>query len=51
MDDGIGGLVTVLDLLAPHVEDSGYGGYLREENDGKPSVFTFGGGAYDLHAQ
>ncbi|WP_435224378.1 hypothetical protein [Streptomyces sp. Tue6028] len=48
LDDGIAELVTILDLLAPHVEDSGYGGYAREEDDGKPSIFTFRDGAYDL---
>lgn len=26
LDDGIGELVTILDLLAPYVEDWGYGG-------------------------
>ncbi|MFF8614950.1 hypothetical protein [Streptomyces sp. NPDC015350] len=46
MDDDIGELTTVLDLLAPHVEDSGYGGYLREEYDTKMSVLTFRDGTH-----
>ncbi|MFJ4321490.1 hypothetical protein ACIP46_40525 [Streptomyces lavendulae] len=48
LDDGIGELVTILDLLAPHVEDSGYGGYMREEDASKPSIFMFRDGDYDL---
>ncbi|MFD7408409.1 hypothetical protein ACFV7R_38470 [Streptomyces sp. NPDC059866] len=51
LDDDIGELVTILDLLAPHVEDPGYGGYIREEDDGKPSFFTFHDGAYDLQTE
>jgi hypothetical protein len=50
LDDDIGELVTVLNLLAPHVEDSGYGGYMREEGDAKPSIFTFRDGTYGLEA-
>jgi hypothetical protein len=40
--------VTILDLLASHAEDSGYGGFMREEDDSKPSIFTFRDGTYDL---
>ncbi|MFC9295776.1 hypothetical protein ACFTWH_10790 [Streptomyces sp. NPDC057011] len=51
LDDGIGELVTILDLLAPYVEESGYGGYMREEYDSKPSIFTFRDGAYTLETE
>ncbi|WP_328777612.1 hypothetical protein OHU17_35425 (plasmid) [Streptomyces goshikiensis] len=40
----MGELVTILDLLAPHIEEAGYGGYFREEYDTKPTVFTFENG-------
>ncbi|MFF3395796.1 hypothetical protein ACFYW1_33345 [Streptomyces sp. NPDC002669] len=45
LDDDIGELTTVMDLLAPHVEGSGYAGYLREEYDTAVSVLTFDEGA------
>ncbi|MFF7454466.1 hypothetical protein [Kitasatospora sp. NPDC008115] len=48
LDDDLGGLVTVLDLLAPHVEEPGYGGYFREECDAAPIVFTFQNGTHGL---
>ncbi len=41
LDDDMEELVTVLDLLAPHVEDPGYGGYFREEDEAEPTAFTF----------
>ncbi|MEU0403926.1 hypothetical protein ABZ318_27565 [Streptomyces sp. NPDC006197] len=34
LDDMTGDLVTVLDLIAPHVAEAGYGGYVREGMDG-----------------
>ncbi|KIQ65719.1 hypothetical protein TR51_18255 [Kitasatospora griseola] len=44
LDDEMGELATILDLLAPHVEEPGYGGFFREEFDGKPTVLTFRNG-------
>ncbi|MEU3459587.1 hypothetical protein ABZ721_06465 [Streptomyces sp. NPDC006733] len=41
LDDDLGELATIQDLLAPHVEDPGYGGYFREEHDAEPTVLTF----------
>jgi hypothetical protein len=46
LDDEMGELVTILDLLAPHIEEPGYGGYFREEYDAEPTVFTFRNGTY-----
>ncbi|MER6738314.1 hypothetical protein [Streptomyces puniciscabiei] len=46
LDDDMGELVTILDLLAPHIEEPGYGGYFREEYDTEPTIFTFGNGTY-----
>ncbi|WP_030678324.1 hypothetical protein [Streptomyces sp. NRRL B-1347] len=48
LDDEIGEVVPLLDLLAPHVEDPGYGGHLREEAEAQPAIVTFGGGTYVL---
>ncbi|MFI8105429.1 hypothetical protein [Streptomyces sp. NPDC086023] len=50
VDDAIGEIETILDLLAPHVEDPGYGGFLRDEGDSRPSILTFRDGAYDLQS-
>jgi hypothetical protein len=41
-----GDLYTVLDLLAPHVEEPGYSGYFRKEFDAEPTVFTFRDGTF-----
>lgn len=46
LDDMMGDLYTVLDLLAPHVEEPGYSGYFREEFDTEPTVFTFRDGTF-----
>lgn len=40
LDDEMGDLAIILDLLAPHVEEPGYGGYFREEYDPEPTVFN-----------
>ncbi|GAB2508827.1 hypothetical protein [Nocardiopsis aegyptia] len=45
IDDVMGELVTVLDLLAPHAED-GHGGYVRAEHETEPTVVVFRDGAY-----
>lgn len=45
-DDEMGELVTILELLAPYVEEPGYGGYFREQYDSEPTVFTFRNGTY-----
>ncbi|MFF2629479.1 hypothetical protein ACFVUN_27415 [Kitasatospora griseola] len=44
LDDEMGELAAILDLLAPHVEEPGYGGFFREEFDGKPTILTFRNG-------
>ncbi|WP_042369598.1 hypothetical protein [Streptacidiphilus neutrinimicus] len=46
LDDEMGELVTILDLVAPHVDEPGYGGFFREEYDAEPTVFTFNNGTY-----
>lgn len=46
LDDDLGELVTILDLLAPHVEEPGFGGYFREEYDTELTVLTFRNGGY-----
>ncbi|RAJ29171.1 hypothetical protein K353_06679 [Kitasatospora sp. SolWspMP-SS2h] len=46
LDDEMGDLVTILDLVAPHVEEPGYGGYFREEYDAEPTIFIFQNGTY-----
>ncbi|WP_405896287.1 hypothetical protein OG242_00955 [Streptomyces sp. NBC_00727] len=46
LDDDMGELVTVLDLLAPHIASPGFGGYFREEYESRPALFTFRDGAY-----
>ncbi|GAA1090846.1 hypothetical protein [Kitasatospora arboriphila] len=44
LDDMLEGLAPILELLAPHVDEPGYGGYFREEFDVMPSSFMFHGG-------
>ncbi|MFG2564179.1 hypothetical protein ACGFR6_01910 [Streptomyces sp. NPDC048567] len=46
LDDDMGELVTVLDLLAPHVATPCFGGCFREEYDTEPTLFTFRDGTY-----
>jgi hypothetical protein len=41
LDDAIGEMTTILDLISPHVAEDGYGGYFREEYDAEPTVFVF----------
>ncbi|MGQ4490826.1 hypothetical protein ACN6LM_001633 [Streptomyces sp. SAS_281] len=48
LDDDMGELVTVLDLLAPHIARPGPGGFFREEDETRAAVFAFRDGAYDL---
>ncbi|MFC9977138.1 hypothetical protein ACFVH6_40175 [Spirillospora sp. NPDC127200] len=48
LDDDLGELATVLELLAPHVEGPGFGGHLREEFESEPTVFAFRDGGYEL---
>ncbi|MFD3525153.1 hypothetical protein [Streptomyces sp. NPDC058653] len=42
----MGELVTILELLAPYVEEPGHGGYFREEYESELTVLTFEDGAY-----
>ncbi|MEU0834048.1 hypothetical protein [Streptomyces sp. NPDC005969] len=46
LDDMMGDLDPIMGLLAPHVEEPGYGGHFREEFDVEPTVFTFHAGTY-----
>ncbi|MGW1186061.1 hypothetical protein ACWD7Y_14995 [Streptomyces drozdowiczii] len=48
LDDDMGELVTVLDLLAPHIARPGFGGHFREEDELRPTHLTFRDGTYDL---
>ncbi|MCP2342575.1 hypothetical protein [Actinomadura rupiterrae] len=47
-DDELGELDAILGMIAPHVEDAGYGGFVREEDDAKPTAVSFRDGAYDF---
>ncbi|MCG8921546.1 hypothetical protein [Lentzea sp. CC55] len=38
----------VVQWLAPHVEDNGYAGFVREEADERPAVLTFHNGEFRL---
>ncbi|MFD5417556.1 hypothetical protein ACFWJT_05955 [Streptomyces sp. NPDC127069] len=40
--------VSILELLAPHVDEPGYGGYFRPEAGAWPSVYMFREGTYDV---
>ncbi|MEU3828941.1 hypothetical protein AB0F36_27000 [Streptomyces sp. NPDC029080] len=42
----MGELVVMLELLAPHVEEPGFGGYFREEHDAETIILTFQDGTY-----
>ncbi|MEW2329773.1 hypothetical protein AB0880_18405 [Micromonospora chersina] len=46
LDDDLGELVTILDLIAPHVVEDGYGGHFREVYDTDLTVFEFRDGSY-----
>jgi hypothetical protein len=48
LDDDLGEVFTVLDLLAPHVSNQGYGGHIRDVNCDDLSVITFDGDAYEV---
>ncbi|GHF40842.1 hypothetical protein GCM10010218_22820 [Streptomyces mashuensis] len=48
LDDDLGELATVLDLIAPHVAEPGYGGYVREDGDARGTAITFRDGTYGL---
>ncbi|MEU9085990.1 hypothetical protein [Streptomyces sp. NPDC048357] len=47
LDDMIGDVYTVMDLIAPHVAEPGYCGHLREEFAAEPTVFTFRDGEFE----
>ncbi|WP_218009568.1 hypothetical protein [Actinomadura kijaniata] len=42
----MGQLVTLLDLIAPHVDEPGYGGYVRETYDTIPKELIFQDGIH-----
>ncbi|MER7765474.1 hypothetical protein [Kitasatospora sp. NPDC096140] len=46
LDDMMGDLATLLDLIAPHVREPGHGGHVREEFDTEPNAITFRDGTY-----
>jgi hypothetical protein len=49
LDDALGEALAILELVAPHVSDGGYGGHMREEFDMEEvSVFVFKNGSYDI---
>jgi hypothetical protein len=41
LDDDLGAMTTILDLISPYVAEDGYGGCFRETHDIKPTVFVF----------
>ncbi|MFD9687051.1 hypothetical protein ACFWXO_15000 [Kitasatospora sp. NPDC059088] len=47
LDGMMRGVHTVLDLVAPHVEEPGCGGDLREEFGAEPAVLTFRDGTFE----
>ncbi|MGW2825910.1 hypothetical protein ACWC24_33625 [Streptomyces sp. NPDC001443] len=47
-DDILEEAVSILELLAPHVDEPGYGGYFHAEADAWPSVYMFREGTYDV---
>ncbi|MBC9712968.1 hypothetical protein H9Y04_10345 [Streptomyces sp. TRM66268-LWL] len=48
LDDDLGYLVTVLELLAPHVEpdEDGFGGWFRYTHEAEQTPFVFRDGTY-----
>jgi hypothetical protein len=48
LDDELGEVSTILDLIAPYVEENGFGGYFRDVNDEIPTVFAFHDGSYSV---
>ncbi|MEU2614729.1 hypothetical protein ABZ570_24565 [Micromonospora sp. NPDC007271] len=46
LDDDMGELSAILDLLAPHVAEDGFGGYFREVYEAELTVFEFRDGAH-----
>ena len=48
LDDDIGGVFGLIELIAPHVAVRGYGGFLREVGEAVPTVFAFADGGFGL---
>lgn len=48
LDDEIGWINRLLEIIAPYPARDGYGGYFRDVNDGEPTEFGFAGGTYGL---
>ncbi|WP_344625616.1 hypothetical protein [Kitasatospora arboriphila] len=44
LDDMVGDLLALLDLIAPHVDGPGHGGHVREEFAAVPAAVVFGDG-------
>lgn len=47
VDDHMLDLTALLDLIAPHVAEPGYGGHYRNEFESGTTPFVFRGGTYD----
>jgi hypothetical protein len=41
LDDAMGSMTAIMELLAPHAAESGYGGYFREESATEATAFEF----------
>lgn len=48
LDDDLGQVTAVLDLLAPYVAEEGYGGHFREMDATTLTAFVFREGTYEL---
>ncbi|QNP66095.1 hypothetical protein [Streptomyces genisteinicus] len=49
LDDDLGMLTGLLDLIAPHAEHDGYAGHFRATDDAGPTVLVFRDGGHALH--
>jgi hypothetical protein len=50
LDDDLGEFYAILDIVAPHVNDHGYGGHIRNEYDEQDlSIVFFTGGRFEIH--
>ncbi|GLY00686.1 hypothetical protein Acsp01_10650 [Actinoplanes sp. NBRC 101535] len=49
LDDDMGEIYRILELIAPYVSDDGYGGHEREEHDTEQlSLYLFSGGTVSI---
>jgi hypothetical protein len=47
LDDAMGSMTAIMELLAPHAAESGYGGYFREESATEATAFEFAASGSD----